>query len=199
MNTETSRTKILAALAKNKPAQVSLPALELADEAVGMFDKFSAVAISIGSRVFQVKGYQEIINIIAKEFGAAKRIVSNVEELTTLCEGDEIRPGFDAHSLENVELAILEGQLAVAEDSAIWVPERKMMHRVLPFICQHLALVIQQKDIVPNLYHAYEKIESTSEGYGVFIAGPSKTADIEQSLVLGAHGPRSLWVFVLAA
>src|SRR5690606_29413741 len=151
MDTETSRTKILDALSKNKPTQVSLPSLEVASEAVGMLEKFNAVAVSIGSRVFQVKEYQEVKNIIAKEFGAAKRIVSNVEELTALNEGDGIRPGFDAHSLENVELAILEGQLAVAEDSAIWVSERNMMHRVLPFICQHLALVIREKDIVPKL------------------------------------------------
>ena len=197
MDTETSRVKILAALAKNKPAQVSLPSLEMAGEAVGMLEKFSAVALSIGSRVFQIKEYQEVINIIAKEFGTAKRIVCNVEELTTLNEGDEICPEFDAHSLANVELAILEGQLAVAEDSAVWVSERNMMHRVLPFICQHLALVIREKDIVPNLHHAYEKIDSTSEGYGVFIAGPSKTADIEQTLAYGVHGPRELVVLIL--
>jgi L-lactate dehydrogenase complex protein LldG len=36
-----------------------------------------------------------------------------------------------------------------------------------------------------------------SYGFATFIAGPSKTADIEQSLVLGAHGPRSLIVFLI--
>ena len=72
-----------------------------------------------------------------------------------------------------------------------------MGHRVLPFICQHLVIVIHQKDIVPAMHEAYELLSRKPYDYGCFIAGPSKTADIEQSLVIGAHGPRSMTVFVL--
>jgi len=65
------------------------------------------------------------------------------------------------------------------------------------FICQHLVLIINKKDIVGTLHQAYEKIEVNKEGFGLFIAGPSKTADIEQSLVIGAHGSRSTTVYVI--
>jgi len=71
------------------------------------------------------------------------------------------------------------------------------MIRVLPFITQHLAVVLSRKNIVHNMQEAYERIGTVPYGFGVFIAGPSKTADIEQSLVLGAHGPKTMTVFLL--
>jgi len=75
---------------------------------------------------------------------------------------------------------------------------RNQMHnRLLPFICQHLILIIEKKNIVATMHQAYQKIDIAREGFGVFIAGPSKTADIEQSLVIGAHGPRSLTVYLV--
>jgi L-lactate dehydrogenase complex protein LldG len=72
-----------------------------------------------------------------------------------------------------------------------------VQQRVLPFICQHLAVLLQKKDLVSSMHEAYDVIGNADYGFGVFIAGPSKTADIEQSLVLGAHGPKSMTVFLI--
>ena len=108
-----------------------------------------------------------------------------------------VAPGTDPHTLADVDLAILPAQLGVAENSALWVTEAQLPLRVLPFICQHLALVVSQQNIVPLMHQAYEVIGTQEYGFGTFIAGPSKTADIEQSLVLGAHGARTLSVFIL--
>ena len=193
-----SRQNILATIGRNKPAPNPLPALPKNIYDAGMLlEKFTTTAVSIGSSVFPVKAYPEIAEILHKEFAQAKRVLSNVKHISSFPV--EMDSPFKAgpHSFENVDLAVLEGGLAVAENSAIWLSEAKMAHRVLPFICQHLALVISQKDIVGDMHEAYAIMEKMEEGYGVFIAGPSKTADIEQSLVLGAHGPRSLSIFIL--
>jgi L-lactate dehydrogenase complex protein LldG len=100
--------------------------------------------------------------------------------------------------LENVQLAILTGAFAVAENGAVWITSDAMGDRALPFICEHLALIVRRSNIVDTMRQAYERIGASAHDFGTFIAGPSKTADIEQSLVLGAHGPKSLTLFLVA-
>ena len=100
----------------------------------------------------------------------------------------------DGLSLAEVEVLEIDGEFGVAENGAIWLTEEALPHRVAPFICQHL--VINVKKIVPHMHAAYEELGKVNSGFGLFLAGPSKTADIEQSLVIGAHGARSLTVVI---
>ncbi len=104
---------------------------------------------------------------------------------------DEVVNGLD---LEQVEVLEIDGEFGVAENGAIWITEEALPHRVAPFICQHL--VIHVSEIVSNMHEAYERLGNVNSGFGLFLAGPSKTADIEQSLVIGAHGARSLTVII---
>ncbi|MFD2036439.1 lactate utilization protein C [Belliella marina] len=103
----------------------------------------------------------------------------------------------DPHELKNLDLAIIEGYFGVGENGAIWLDDSKLDHRVLPFIAEHLVIVLDKKSLVPNMHVAYNQIDQKHSGFGVFIAGPSKTADIEQSLVIGAHGAKSLRVVLV--
>jgi L-lactate dehydrogenase complex protein LldG len=72
-----------------------------------------------------------------------------------------------------------------------------MINRLLPFICKHLALVIEKKKLVATMHQAYQHADAAKNGFGVFIAGPYKTADIEQSLVIGAHGLKNALYLLL--
>lgn len=194
-----SKNRIIAALKANQPDLLPLPSLaapltESLSEA-DTIEKFKTTIVTIGSRVFDVDNFDQIREIIEQQFIPPARIVSPFEELNDIAETSiaDVNP----HLLEDIELAVLKAQLGVAENGALWVPEANMMQRVVPFICQHLALVVNRKDILSNMHQAYDILGNSNTGFGAFIAGPSKTADIEQSLVLGAHGPRSLTVFIL--
>jgi L-lactate dehydrogenase complex protein LldG len=100
----------------------------------------------------------------------------------------------DPHQLKDLDLAIIAGQFGVAENGAIWLTDENMGLRALPFITEHLVIVLEKKSLLANMHEAYKKIGLSYSGFGLFIAGPSKTADIEQSLVIGAHGAKSLRV-----
>lgn len=97
----------------------------------------------------------------------------------------------DPHGLASVDVAIVPGRFAVAENGAVWVSGRDLRHRALCVLTQRLILVVPRRELVHNMHQAYERLRFDESGYGVFISGPSKTADIEQSLVIGAHGSRA--------
>jgi len=112
----------------------------------------------------------------------------------------------DGHELEDIDYAILPGRFAVAENGAVWLDLRETKHRVICVLSQHLALVVPASEIVATMHEAYARLTQPGRpesdylakpGYGLFLSGPSKTADIEQSLVIGAHGARSLTVFLV--
>jgi L-lactate dehydrogenase complex protein LldG len=100
----------------------------------------------------------------------------------------------DVHSFSKLDLAILKGQFGVAENGAIWLDDSELRLRAIPFITEHLVIVISRDSLVATMHQAYDRIGDQHSGFGLFIAGPSKTADIEQSLVIGAHGAKSLMV-----
>lgn len=190
----TSRDKILATVRSNQALLSELPGLPAAADAVeGCLSTFVSTLEAIGGAVYIVSGHDRIAAILRERFPDARRVIDGVT-------GAPAIPG-DPHTLENVDLAILPAHFGVAENGACWVTEKQMIQRALPFIAQHLALILPAGAVVGDMHAAYERIAALDAGepygFATFIAGPSKTADIEQSLVLGAHGPASLTVFLL--
>ncbi len=158
------------------------------------FQKFCEALESIGGKAVEIVTWKGITDHVAEQYPSMRRIISTISELPWYVPQFE----HDPHSFENVDLSVLKGHFGVAENGAVWVTESLMGHRSTPFISQHLALVLNKGDIVSTLHEAYDRIDRISYDFGIFIAGPSKTADIEQSLVLGAHGPKSMTVFLVA-
>jgi L-lactate dehydrogenase complex protein LldG len=193
MNT---REKILEAVLKNQPSATALPDISMFKENnIDLAQKYMDIFRSIGGSSFLVDDFAVIKKLVNENFDTTKRIVTTLPELSDRFE--LISAEADPHSYENIELAIIKAHFSVAENGAVWLTEEVMGQRIIPYICQHLAVVVNAENIVPSLHEAYEKIGAGEYGCGAFIGGPSKTADIEQALVLGAHGPLTMTVFIL--
>ena len=192
-----NRDQILQAIKNNQPATVSpLPDIDFPpDVSTPACEKFTEVLAAIGGVSHLAKDYEEINAIIKTIYPHAGRIVTTCEALPA---GEPFSADTDPHTLDDVDLAVITAHFAVAENAALWVTEDVIQQRALPFITQQLAVIVKKEDILDNMHQAYQRIGAEDYGFGAFIAGPSKTADIEQSLVLGAHGPKTMCVFILS-
>jgi L-lactate dehydrogenase complex protein LldG len=192
-----SRDNILKKIKTNKPATQSLPKIDFEKFRVSrdLQDDFIKNVEASAGKIFKVRNKEEIISNIKNLFTDAKVIVSFADgiDIGTI----DPKTISSSKDIENLELAIINGQFGVAENGAVWVSDKNFSHRAIPFIALHLILVLNKENIIENMHEAMLNIAGFNEGYGVFICGPSKTADIEQSLVIGAQGPLSLTIFLL--
>jgi len=192
----TSRETILNAVLHNQPAQCALPDItRFTGDVQHPVQKYMDVFRSIGGSTYLMEDIAAIKTIITENYDSGKRIVTTLPEFSDRFE--LISAKTNPHSYEDIELAIIRAHFSVAENGAVWLTEELMGQRIIPYICQHLAVIVNAESIVATLHEAYEKIGLGEYGFGAFIGGPSKTADIEQALVLGAHGPLSMTVFIL--
>ncbi|WP_127124704.1 LutC/YkgG family protein [Pseudoflavitalea rhizosphaerae] len=186
-----SRQQILDAIRKNKPALVAAPAsFQYLPSVEELVPAFIASLEPVGGAVITLKARNEIAAAVQEHYPQMTHIADFVNHPRNSNQAL-------LHDAASIEVAVLEGRLGVAENGAIWLQESDCISRALPFITQHLVLVLEKTKIVDTMHSAYAQIDTTREGFGVFIAGPSKTADIEQSLVIGAHGAKSLLVLLI--
>ena len=192
-----SKAEILKKIKQNQPSVITdLPDLNvISSENPNVLETYKTVLKNIGGEPVEVAGYHEILDFIRNNYALDRRIITTIPELSEVASLDWKND--DPHTLQNVELAIVKAHFGVAENSALWVTDDILGQRVAPFIAQYLAIIVKKSDILATMHQAYDKIGNLEYGFATFIAGPSKTADIEQSLVLGAHGARGLIVFLL--
>ncbi|ALU28137.1 LutC/YkgG family protein [Myroides odoratimimus] len=189
-----SRDQILNNIRRNtkqvfdKP-QMNLSAIEFDDK----LTQFIEVSKAVGGDAIILKEGEDINEVIRALYPEAKEIASVVNgiHLITL-DPDSVESPND---LNNVDLAIVEGAFGVCENGCIWLPQQ-LKHKALYFITQYLVIVLDRSKLVNNMHEGYELITPSEKGFGVYISGPSKTADIEQALVVGAHGPKGLTVIL---
>jgi L-lactate dehydrogenase complex protein LldG len=192
-----SREAILNDLRRSAPAVSPLPESPTAVTYANPEAQFAETFTSVGGTFVRVADLVALDTELRKLelYTQARKIISLVPGagISTVDVSAMQQP----HELEGVDLAIIAGEFGVAENGAVWVPGKNLgPQRAIFVICEHLVLIVSAGQIVHTMQHAYERIRFERPGFGLFISGPSKTADIEQSLVVGAHGARSCTLFL---
>jgi len=187
-----SRDSILKTIRQNKPEFTPLQKyLEVTDPKSGreLLEIFEKSLNQVGAQFIELSLNEEIDTYLSIHFPEAHQIGKNGF-------WDQYGADCSKEKLDQIDTIILEGQLGVAENGAIWLDESDFPNRLVPFIAQTFIVRLDSGKILSNMMEAYCRLNLENTGFGVFISGPSKTADIEQSLVYGAHGPKSLLVVI---
>ena len=156
--------------------------------------QFIKMSESVGGHVIEVKEGQDINELVKEIYPDAKEIASNLPEVTIATRNPDTVGR--ARDLNGTDVGIIRGLFGVAENGCIWIPQQ-MKEKAVCFISENLVILLQKSQIVNNMHEAYRRIEFNDYGYGTFISGPSKTADIAQVLVMGAQAARSATILLL--
>ena len=190
-----SRETILANMRGKTGARQWMPDLSARETIVypDRLKTFAEVLAAAGGKSVELQPGEEVNAVIRREFPEAKRIASNLPEITCATfNPDEVD---DPRTLNGTDLAVVKGVFGVAENAAVWIP-RAVRHKGLYFISNALVILLDKTQLVNTMNEAYRWTAQADYNYGVFMSGPSKTADIEQALVFGAHGPIQVTVLL---
>lgn len=191
---DNNKRNILENIKRHINTQYDMPVFDI--DGIQYPDKtaqFITISKSVGGNATILEKGENINDVIRALYPEAKTIASNLSDISIVTfNPDNVS---NPHDLNNTDLAIIRGEIGVAENGCVWIPQN-VKEKVLYFIAEYLVIILDRKNLVNNMHEAYDKLSFSDKGFGVFISGPSKTADIEQALVVGAHGAKGVTVIL---
>lgn len=188
----TSKQYILDQIRKSGRSCCDMPSFDMISPVQydDTLEQFVATTRQVGGDAVLLEPGQDINEVIKSLYPKASVVASALPYINASLNPDTVD---EASQLNGVDLGVVEGQVAIAENGCVWVPQT-MKERAVLFISECLVIIVDRRDIVSNMHQAYDRI--SNDGYGCFISGPSKTADIAQALVMGAQAARGVSVVI---
>lgn len=189
-----SREKILSLIKENLPEAVARPEIKFEKQTFeNPVKRFCEVVESVGGMTTIVSADENLQKF--SKISENDKVISSISVISD--QNIERKNIKTAHDMKDIDYCCFNVELAVAENGSFLTHCEDFTFRSVYFLAQHLIVTIKAGDIMNNMHEAYGALGSMKRGdFTAFVSGPSKTADIEQCLVIGAHGARSLQVFI---
>jgi L-lactate dehydrogenase complex protein LldG len=130
-------------------------------------------------------------------------LAATIGSLLPNCEVGDAKQ-YSSSDIERADCSLVEAVALLADTGSAIVLATNQRDRLLPYLPRTCMVVSVMDRLHPSL--STDAVASVNEaarqgirGEAVIITGPSRTADIEKTLVLGAHGPADLAIFLLRA
>lgn len=189
-----SREEMLASIRTHTGTRYDYPTWQIERATYpDVTEQFCAMCRAVGGEAYVLGEGEDINEVIRRTYPDALRIASDLDGIT--CATFNPDSVARVQDLDGTDVAVVAGQFGVAENAAIWIPQ-SVKYKAIYFIAEKLVIILDRNRIVSNMHQAYELVKDEKYEFGVFISGPSKTADIEQALVMGAHGSRDVLVIL---
>ena len=191
-----AREDTLAAIRANRPAgEYPLPDIPHFPPLVGddLVAEFGERLKRMGGRIVDA-GAADPLDNIRDRLDAAKVVASAVPEIRGNRDLKQVRR---PQELNDVDVAVVRAVFGIAETGSVLFTEGELFVNAVAYLAQHLIVLLDPADILPNVQTAYRRSEFGRAAYAVLHTGPSATADIEGVLIHGAQGVRSLTVLLM--
>lgn len=199
-------------LRKNTRVQYDMPDMKIDGiQYVDILQQFIEMTKAVGGHVIEASKDDDPNDLVRMAYPDAEVFATNLPEIELSklvnnaagkCNPDKVKlrnpdTVAEANGLNGTDVGIVRGQIGVAENGCVWIPQT-MKEKAMLFISEYLVIFLDRDGIVDNMHEAYDVIEMDPRyNFGTFISGPSKTADIEQALVMGAQAARGVTVVLI--
>lgn len=108
-----------------------------------------------------------------------------------------VDPHSEKQKLAAAQVGIVDVEYAIADTGTLVVPFHHGHSSCVYVLPEIVIALVQKGQLIAHHFELFEKIDPEKAKNMMLITGPSRTADIEKILILGAHGPRRLIVYML--
>ena len=190
------KEQLFKKLRANTPKQYDMPQINVKGiQYENTYTQFKVMCQQMGASVVEANKTDDLDQLLHNLYPKAKTFSSNLSFIHVATKNPDTVD--EAADLNGTDVGVVMGQTGVAENGCIWIPQT-MKEKAVIFISEYLVIFIDRQSIVDNMHQAYARISMDPKyNFGTFISGPSKTADIEQALVMGAQAARGVTVVIL--